>query len=455
VTDQGNVILHVRKISSVMTEQQSNKAEKILPRLQRLSSFFQNELSRMRKVIGSEAFSFIVNGRQFERSIYESVFLSLAVEKLLLNDFGSREFFISDSSIDSNDFSILLNFIRLFTSISASSSKAFSTQKSLLTICRSLKNKELELMVLTSSEDICQIVQSQSISGVDIDIKCCASEFYSYSITTVLELSIDTFDAILSSNSLRIIDEDWLLNVLLEISVDHSFLFNHLRLEYLNSESINRFYDSIDYLHLTDNIWTSVINCLKGLCDDSFRMHQFFVESVPRFESPIVSTFPEILNEFRNRKLKLLYRGSRDGFNSSDFHTKCNGQNDTITFICTTKDFIFGGYTPLSWDSTGGSKDDSSHCSFIFPIINPHNFGPRKFTLKPDLSKYAICCHASYGPVFGYGHTICVSRNCIANNSSYARLSGYVNDTGLDDSTVFTGETNFTMKEIELFALTE
>jgi hypothetical protein len=60
-----------------------------------------------------------------------------------------------------------------------------------------------------------------------------------------------------------------------------------------------------------------------------------------------------------------------------------------------------------------------------------------------------------YGPVFGSGHTICVYTNCAANNSNETRLSGDVNDTGLNDYTVFTGEQNFTVKEIEVFTLTE
>jgi hypothetical protein len=273
-------------------------------------------------------------------------------------------------------------------------------------------------MALSSSEKVCQIAQSQSGSAVKTDVKFCASEFHSYSTTAILELSIDTLYAILSSDSLRIIDDDWLLNVLFEVSADHSFLFGHLRLEYLSSEGISRFCDSIDYLHLTDDIWKSVINCVKGLCDDNVRMHRFFVKSVPRFESNIISTFPEILNEFRNRKLKLLYHGSRDGFNSSNFHGKCDGQSVTITFIHTTKDFIFGDYTPLLLDSTNSYKADSSHRNFVFTITNPHNFGPRKFTLKPDHSQYAIKYNASYGPIFGNGHTLVVFTNCAARNDN-------------------------------------
>jgi hypothetical protein len=124
--------------------------------------------------------------------------------------------------------------------------------------------------------------------------------------------------------------------------------------------------------------------------------------------------------------------------------------------IRTTKDFIFGGYTPLSWDSTtNGYKTDASHRSFVFTIKNPHGFGCRKFGLKPDQAQHAICTYGNYGPIFGDGHTIIVYDGCSTTNNNYTRLYSYVNDTGLNEFTVFTGEQYFTVKEIEVFSVTK
>jgi hypothetical protein len=47
-------------------------------------------------------------------------------------------------------------------------------------------------MALSSPEEICQIAQFQSVFAIEPIIKCCASEFYSYSTTAILELSFDT-----------------------------------------------------------------------------------------------------------------------------------------------------------------------------------------------------------------------------------------------------------------------
>ena len=41
---------------------------------------------------------------------------------------------------------------------------------------------------------------------------------------------------------------------------------------------------------------------------------------------------------------KQLYRATRDGFSADDFHTKCDGQSNTLSVIRTTLGFVFGGY---------------------------------------------------------------------------------------------------------------
>jgi hypothetical protein len=48
-----------------------------------------------------------------------------------------------------------------------------------------------------------------------------------------------------------------------------------------------------------------------------------------------------------------------------------------------------------------------------------------------------------------------VADSCNSNTNSYTNLgNGYVNDTGITGTAVFTGEGNFTVKEIEVFAIT-
>jgi hypothetical protein len=61
----------------------------------------------------------------------------------------------------------------------------------------------------------------------------------------------------------------------------------------------------------------------------------------------------------------------------------------------------------------------------------------------------ALFGHSGYGPIFGNGNDIYVGYS-----SNSTSLGGsYVNDTGIEGNQVFTGESNFTVKEIEVFSI--
>jgi hypothetical protein len=182
---------------------------------------------------------------------------------------------------------------------------------------------------------------------------------------------------------------------------------------------------------------------------------------VPALDSVIISDFPEIFAEFYGKRLSLLWRGSRDGFGARDFHDRCDGHANTLTLIEDTNGNIFGGFTPLEWESRksnkkGGKenncwKADPSLKSFLFTLTNPHNVPARMFALKAEGKDLAISCHSEYGPCF---NNIGVSNNCNAksNNVTWLGLC-YTNDTGLDAYTVFTGSKAFQVKEIEMFEI--
>ena len=54
-------------------------------------------------------------------------------------------------------------------------------------------------------------------------------------------------------------------------------------------------------------------------------------------------------------KFKLLFRGSRDGFSSKEFHEICDNRSRTVTFAkVLDSSEILGGYNPIKWKSRGG-----------------------------------------------------------------------------------------------------
>jgi hypothetical protein len=171
------------------------------------------------------------------------------------------------------------------------------------------------------------------------------------------------------------------------------------------------------------------------------------------FASRIVADFPALFAEFRGKRFPLLWRGGRDGFGAKDFHDRCDGHANTLTLILDTKGNIFGGFTPVKWESRTCHKGDPSLKSFLFTLKNPHNFQARKFALKAAMKGDAIISFASCGPHF---NDIVVCDNCnTVTNLSFSFGVSYANDTRLDDKTFFTGSERFTVKEIEVFEITD
>jgi hypothetical protein len=125
--------------------------------------------------------------------------------------------------------------------------------------------------------------------------------------------------------------------------------------------------------------------------------------------------------------------------------------------ILDTKGNIFGGFTPVEWESGDWhEKVDNSLKSFLFTLKNPHNIPARRFALNAKKKQSAIVCDSKYGPQFGDGD-IGVCNNCNTSNESFTSYFGrtYINDTNLDSDIVFTDSFYFRVKEIEVFEITD
>lgn len=151
-----------------------------------------------------------------------------------------------------------------------------------------------------------------------------------------------------------------------------------------------------------------------------------------------------------DKKFNLLYKAEKDGFAGATFHAKCDGKGATVTIVTSSEGWVFGGYTPLSWNAASNNyATDSSNQSFIFSLKNPRDEKPAKFGLSN--SSRAIYCNNGYGPTFGGNHDI-VCYNNANSASNYTHLGGnYSNTTGLDGQTFFTGKYNYTAKDIEVY----
>mmetsp|Transcript_10266 Transcript_10266/g.8814 ORF Transcript_10266/g.8814 Transcript_10266/m.8814 type:complete len:142 (+) Transcript_10266:928-1353(+) len=115
-------------------------------------------------------------------------------------------------------------------------------------------------------------------------------------------------------------------------------------------------------------------------------------------------------------QFKLLYRGSKDGFDAATFHKKCDDVLGTLTIVKSNLNKIFGGYTDKSWKGSGSYVQ--SNDSWIFSITEKSYF-----KLKGSNNIYAILPSPGYGPTFGGGHDFYICNNCNTVNSNYSNFN--------------------------------
>jgi hypothetical protein len=155
----------------------------------------------------------------------------------------------------------------------------------------------------------------------------------------------------------------------------------------------------------------------------------------------------------KQTKVELLYRASRDGWRTTDFHSKCDNKGATVTVIKSTGGYVFGGYIDLAWASNGQYRSSSN--AFLFALQYPSGVAPVKMPLTQAPHPSAIHDHSSHGPTFGNGHDIHVADNANSNTNSYTNVGpAYQLPAGQDARCFLTGTCNFQSAEIEVFRVT-
>jgi len=149
---------------------------------------------------------------------------------------------------------------------------------------------------------------------------------------------------------------------------------------------------------------------------------------------------------------RLLFRASRDGFGSENFHSKCDNKGPTIT-IARSGEYIFGGFTEESWrDGFAWIKCSKA---FLFSMVNPQGLGPTTMPLITEQKKYAACSDSCSGPSFGSGNDLFITGNAGIIDESCSFLGCSYQCPPGQQSTFFTGANNFIVSNYEVFGLQE
>jgi hypothetical protein len=420
----------------------------------RLLSLSVKGLQRIENLHRERDFAFVIGDERYFCPSLIAEFLSPRVSSLRSQDITIQELYLETD--DPN---------HLFSSLlSIGFGGEFSLKEDdvpfVRSLCRELWNCELFENTFDDRED--QIEETELtarlkfISGIEngLDVGIIASHFHELSVSALDDLTPSTIATILSAPNLVLLNEDSLFETIhRQACRDLSYfgLLEFVRFEFVSDHCMERVFEFISshFEEITIGIWSSLGTRLRLPVTPSGHEDRFYG---PKVESKIVSSLPSIFRFFGDKQFRLLYRGSRDGFERSAFHGRCDGHSDTMTLILSDNDNIFDGYTPLTWSSANQWLSDSSLRSFIFTIKNPHGLSPMIFSQKK--SDCAVLAASSYGPLFGSAD-LRVWDNSQTSQSCYSNVGNtYNNDTGLSGEVVLTGAKYFVLKEIEVFELT-
>ena len=150
----------------------------------------------------------------------------------------------------------------------------------------------------------------------------------------------------------------------------------------------------------------------------------------------------------RQKKIKynLLYRATRDGDSSINFHNKVDNKKSLLSIIKTKKGMKFGFYMEQPYKKTGNWEKDNK--SFIYSLN-------RKKIYNIKEGAYSFYDYPS-DMILLYSNSININDNCLSNPNSYTctKSNADVSFYGFEkDYELNNGEQNFTIQEMETFQI--
>ncbi|XP_073251777.1 uncharacterized protein [Porites lutea] len=182
------------------------------------------------------------------------------------------------------------------------------------------------------------------------------------------------------------------------------------------------------------------VNCTAFMDSNILKTNYSYLSHLGKFLEPAVGY---------NSQWLLCWRASLHGWDvRTQFHKRCDGKRDTVTIIKNGK-YVFGGYTDIPWESSGGWG--FTRKAFIFSISNKEELDP--FVSEMRRLYRAIYRSSGRGPCFGID--IIIVNNASSNSRSRAVLGwSYPAPAAVQDKyTILAGTNHFSPDEVEVFYL--
>ena len=182
--------------------------------------------------------------------------------------------------------------------------------------------------------------------------------------------------------------------------------------------------------------------------DKNFKEYEIISKNIKNIESNIVTiedfaTVQIGIREKLNKTIKeakLLYRASRDG-DSAQFHSKCDGKKNTVTFVQAKNGRKFGGFANQAFNSNNSWISDPN--CFVFSLFYNECY-------YYNNNGYMIYGSSSYGPLWGFGNDLYLASGCLNNTTSTSKQNSF---NYLNRVNALTGSSNFQAEDYETYEL--
>ena len=141
---------------------------------------------------------------------------------------------------------------------------------------------------------------------------------------------------------------------------------------------------------------------------------------------------------------RLLYKKSRDGSSTKDFHKHCDNKGETLILIETTEGRKFGGVAYDSWDTNGNWRKNTNDFVFSLDLDKKYNYSGEGSTTLGDLNSG-----------FTFGNNKVDEIDIGFKNESLEEGISKSSQSFKTNNELNNGKTNFKTKEIEVYRIEE
>eukprot|EP01084_Bolivina_argentea_P003186 5957_1 len=245
-----------------------------------------------------------------------------------------------------------------------------------------------------------------------------------------------------------------------KLCVKYQILYREKTVEHKQEEKK----DDIEWNQINNSVDVTKWNMQNYICSPYEAKVTYSINNLLRSPASEITSFvgfdSVIMNDNEKKILasylkgfaeyKLLYRGTRDGFGATTYHSKCDGVCGTVTVVLSEHKHVFGGYTPIKIAGNVFACDDPTNKTFVFLLRSQRGNQPNKWNLVT--TKGAIHQNSGYLPIFGHNdrYTFCLLNNANSRTDNYsnAQNKSFID---LNDKSMLAGSNKFKILDIEVF----